>query len=140
MKPNLCVVAFALVVSACASSESKRPPTAHPEATQAPEGAIRSQTPGKPTLLALEKEALRTVLDAIQSADAKRIAGAYAEDAQVVVAGAPDRAGRQAIARGYQEWFDGFPAMKFGFSRMFAKGDVVVAEWAWSGTLSLIHI
>jgi predicted ester cyclase len=70
----------------------------------------------------------------VAARDAKRIGDAYAADAVVEIYGDRTLTGRDAIVAEYQRWLDGMKDLKFQVGRVFQNGDVVVAEWAFSGT------
>lgn len=86
------------------------------------------------SLRELREPALRALAERIRERDATQLAARYREDATLSVPGLAEVRGRDAIARYYGDWLGAFADIAFGFRRVFAKGDVVVAEWAWSGT------
>jgi steroid delta-isomerase-like uncharacterized protein/uncharacterized protein (TIGR02246 family) len=90
----------------------------------------------KPTMAEMQQASLKSALEALNAHDAKKFASAYAEDAVVEVAGLHQLEGRAAVEKNMQEWFDTFSKIKLGFSRVFMKGDVLVAEWVINGTHS----
>jgi predicted ester cyclase len=88
----------------------------------------------KPTLEDMEVATSKALTDAVAARDAKRIGDAYAADAVVEIYGDRTLTGRDAIVAEYQRWLDGMKDLKFQVGRVFQNGDVVVAEWAFSGT------
>ncbi len=85
---------------------------------------------------ALQEEAATVLNDALNAHDAKKAASVYAEDAIIRVSGMTDDTGRDAIAAGIQKLFDAFSNFKFGATRVWSKGAVVVREWVGTGTHS----
>ena len=133
-----------LMLAACGGEEAKPPVTpttgasATPpppvDTTPAPTATATTPAPAKASLMDLQKQSMQTIAESMNAGDSKKFAGAYAEDAVVLVAGMPELKGREAIAKDAQMFFDGFPTRKFAWNRVWVKGDVVVTEWAWTGT------
>lgn len=116
---------------------SVAPPKPQPPAPTPTEVAPTPTAKPQPTLAELEQKTLKAVFEAMNAHEAKKLAGAYTENAVVNVMGTPAEAkGRDAIAATYQRLFDAFSSFKAAPSRMFVKGDVVAVEWAWNGTHS----
>ncbi len=88
----------------------------------------------KPPLAELQKQALMTALDGLNSHDPKKFASVYADDAVISVAGLNEVNGRAAIEQNMTEWFEVFSKAKLGFSRVWVKGDAMVIEWVINGT------
>jgi steroid delta-isomerase-like uncharacterized protein len=128
------------MLSACGGEEKPPQTPATPAATTpAPTAAPTAEAPKeepkpKETLAQLEEKTGRGIVDAMNAHDAKKLAGFYTESAVVKVAGMPDSTGRDAIAANMQKVFDAFPDFKTNAARVWAKGDVVVVEWAFNGT------
>ena len=137
-------VAIGLVVGACGGGEEPKVPevapppvAATPPTTPAPTAEAPKEEPKpQPTMAELQQKAMKGYLDAMNAHDAKKIASFYTEDAVVQVAGAPEAKGREQIAANYQKMFDAFSNMKTAANRVWMKGDVVVLEWAFTGTHS----
>ena len=71
---------------------------------------------------------------AMNAHDAKRYSELFAPDATLDEYGLGEARGRDAVARGIQGAFDGFPDYKIGVSKIFVKDDVLVQEWVITGT------
>jgi steroid delta-isomerase-like uncharacterized protein len=141
------VVHFAVSVSlpvlfaACGGNEAPPPVTAPPPVDTtptppppAPTETAKAPEPPKPSLAELQKTALVSAAMALNGHDAKGVAGAYADDALISVAGLNDLAGKAQIQSNMQEWFDTFSKVKVGWSRVWTKGDTMVLEWVLNGT------
>jgi steroid delta-isomerase-like uncharacterized protein len=106
------------------------PPPPPPVAAEAPK-------PARPSQAEVAKKTLQSIVEAQNARDAAKIASVYAEDAVLVVPGpvpsvAPQRVtltGREAIQKSYAELYAGVSNLRFGFSRVWQKDDVVVSEW-----------
>lgn len=137
---------LAFLVAACGGGEEAKAPSpvgSAPPAPTAPPPPVPTEvapTPTAkpaPTLSELEQKTLKAVFEALNAHEAKKLAALYTEGAVVNVMGTPAEAkGRDAIAQTYQRLFDAFSSFKAAPSRFFVKGDVVVVEWAWTGTHS----
>ena len=132
-------LAAALVLVACGGEEVK--PAQTPVATTAPppatvEPVVEAPKAPAPSLAELQKKTSEGLGLAINAHDAKKIASFYTETAVVKSAGMPDITGRDAIAADWQKRFEMMPTAKSMASRLFVKGDVVVAEWSLAGTHS----
>jgi steroid delta-isomerase-like uncharacterized protein len=110
------------------------PPPTTASVAPTPPVETAKPAPAKPPLAEMIQANLKTALEALNAHDAKKFASAYAEDAKVEVAGLHEISGREGVQKNMQEWFDTFSNIKLGFSRIFMKGDVLVAEWALNGT------
>lgn len=112
----------------------KPPPAPAPVAT---ETAPPTPAKAEPTLGELQQKTLKSMFEALNQHEAKKLASSFTETAVVNVMGTPAEVkGREAIAATYQRLFDAFSSFKAAPARLFAKGDVVVVEWAWTGTHS----
>lgn len=135
-----------------ASSGAVVPPAPTPVAPPAPTAppapvATEAPKPAAPSLADLGAKTLSTIVDGQTSRDAKKVATAYADDAEITMPGpvpavAPQRVtitGKDAIQKAYEELYAGISNHKFGFSRVWVKNDVMVSEWIstfkHSGTL-----
>lgn len=124
------------------------PPTSPsaPAATPPPATA-EAPKPAAPSAAELAQKTLATIVEGQTAHDAKKVASVYAEDAEIVIPGpvpavAPQRVtlnGRDAIQKSYEEFYGAITNPRFGFSRVWSKGDVLVTEWVYtfkhSGTL-----
>ena len=138
---SISFLALGLVLVGCGGEEAK--PAQTPTTPVATETApvvtaepVKEAPPPQPTLAELEKKTSEGIGMALNAHDAKKVASFYTENAVLKMAGAPDAMGREAIAAEWQRRFDAAPNGKSMASRVFVKGDVVVVEWAWTGTHS----
>lgn len=137
-------VSFALAVGvvlvACGGAEEK-------QALKTPDIVATTPSPSSTTELSKEdpkpteslaertQKALKGHTEATNARDAGKLAGYYAEDAVLKIAGAPsDINGRDAIAKSFQKLFDAFSDYKTAPSRVWLKDDVAIVEWAFNGT------
>lgn len=74
--------------------------------------------------------------DALRARDAQKAASFFADDASVTAYGGWEAHGRDEIAKRLQELFAAFGDAKTVVLRTWTKGDVVVEESAWSGTMT----
>ena len=119
------------------------PPPSRPVLVEAPRApAVVVALPpavvaAKPAAMAdRQDDAARVLREALNAHDARKLASAYSENAVITSPGMPDAAGRAAIAAGAQNLFDAFSNFKYGVTRAWTKGDVVVSEWVGTGTHS----
>ncbi len=143
MKKSAVLVLSLFALAGCGGGEEAKPPQVAaapkppPPAPAPTEVAPAPAAKPQPTLAELEQKTLKNVFEALNAHEAKKLAASYTENAVVNVMGTPSEAkGRDAIAATYQRLFDAFSSFKAAPSRMFVKGDVVVVEWAWTGTHS----
>jgi steroid delta-isomerase-like uncharacterized protein len=138
-------VSFALAVGfmlcACGGGEEPKVPEMEPTpvATTPPPPDTAEAPPQEPkaTMAELQQKAVTGMFEALNAHDSKKLAGFYAENAVVNVAGTPGEAtGRDAIAVENQKIFDAFSNAKYAPARVWMKDDVVVTEWAFNGTHS----
>jgi predicted ester cyclase/ketosteroid isomerase-like protein len=144
MRPTLPLAATFLLV-ACAADRAAPILPPPPPQLPAPTVASGSDEPAagddavdtpKPSLADLEVAAAKSLTDAVAARDAKRIGDVYTADAVVTIVGDHTLTGRDAIVAEYERWLDGMRDLKFQIGRVFQNGNVVVAEWAFSGTHS----
>ncbi len=136
-------LAIGFVLVACGGGgEEAQPPKAPEPVATAPAPTVSAtaeapkEEPKKESPAELQAKTLKAYGEALNAHDAKKLAGLYADNAVVKVAGAPDSTGRDAIAASYQKLFDAFSNYKSAPSRIFTKNDVAVVEWAFNGTHS----
>ncbi len=82
----------------------------------------------------LQAASLKGAADALNAHDAQKYAALFTADGVQRSPGQPDATGKDAIASRIQQFFTAFPDLKFAISRVWMKGNVVVAEWGWTGT------
>jgi steroid delta-isomerase-like uncharacterized protein len=138
---GLAVTVLAVVLAACGGEEAKPQPVVPtpPVATTPPPvvEAPKDEPKPAPTMAELQKQTGMGIGQAINAHDAKKVASFYTENAVIKMAGAPaDITGREAIAAMWQKNFDAVSNAKSMASKIYAKGDVVVVEFAWAGTHS----
>jgi steroid delta-isomerase-like uncharacterized protein len=145
-KRALSAVAVAVLFSACGGEEATTPPPAAPTATVAapPPAATPTEAktaeappPPKPTLAEMQKKAITDDVAAWNAHDVKKLTALYSDDAVMAspgMNGMEETKGKAEIEKMFSGLVTGFPDMKLGYSRVFSRGDVVVAEWAASGT------
>lgn len=144
-KRVLSALAVAVLFSACAGEEATTPPPVAPsppvaEAPPPPAPTTTAEAPPpapKPTLAELQKTSITANVAAWNAHDAKKLADLYADDAVLAspgMNGMEETKGRADIEKMYASLAAGFPDMKLGYSRVFQRGDVLVAEWVASGT------
>ncbi len=131
-------VGFALI--ACGGDEKQPPQTPAsttppaPTPTQTAEAPKKEDPKPQPTMAELQMKAGKTIAEAMNAHDAKKLASVYTDTAVMKVAGAPqDAVGKEQIQASYQKLFDAFSNYKTAASRVFMKGDVVIVEWAFNG-------
>jgi steroid delta-isomerase-like uncharacterized protein len=144
-KRALSVVAVSLLFVACGGEESTSPPPAAPTATVAttpppaptPTTTAEAPPPPKPTLAELQKKSIAADIAAWGARDPKKLADQYSDDAVMAspgMNGMEEVKGKGEIEKMFTGLVTAFPDMKFGMSRVFQRGDVVIAEWGASGT------
>ncbi len=137
----------ATLMSACGGEESTAPPATAPTATAAPAptptptptttASAEPPAPPKPTLAELQKKSITDSIAGWNAHDAKKLAADYADDAVMASPGAEgmkETKGKADIEKMFAHLLTAFPDMKFGVSRVFQRGDVLIAEWVCSGT------
>ena len=144
-KRALSAVAVAILFSACGGEEATTPPPVAPTATVAatpppaptPSATVEAPPAPKPTLAEMQKKSVANDIAAWAAHDTKKLADAYADDAVMAspgMNGMEEVKGKAAIEKMFVQLNAGFPDMKFGVSRVFQRGDVLIQEWTASGT------
>ena len=128
---------------ACGGETASVPPAAGPEpATPAASAApppveTPPATAAKPALADLEKKAITDWYAAFNAHDTKKLMPLYSADA---VAASPgpggwhETKGGEAISSGFAPLFASMPDLKAAPVRILQKSDLVVVEWAATGT------
>jgi steroid delta-isomerase-like uncharacterized protein len=145
-KQVLGALVVAMMAAACGGEESKPPavsPTtsasAAPTTAPTPTTTASAEPPKapKPSLAELQKKAITDDVAAWNAHDSKKLAALYADDAVMAspgVEGLKETKGRAEIEKMFTQLLTAFPDMKFGYSRVFQRGDTLIAEWVCSGT------
>jgi steroid delta-isomerase-like uncharacterized protein len=141
MTKTICGAALvAVLISACGGESEAIPPPQTPPpppppvAAPPPEPAPPPPEPPKPSLLELEKQAVKNNLAALNAHEAAKFAEGFAPDGVSITYGVGENKGREAIASDIQKYFDAFPDFKIATSNVYAKGEIVVIEWVVNGT------
>ncbi len=111
------------------------PPVATASATPPPADTTPPPPP-KPTLAELIPQALKGIEEAFNAHDGKVIASYFTEDAVTEVYGEPSAHGRDDLTKAMDGLFATFGDSKSVPARVWIKGNVVVAETVWSGTMT----
>jgi ketosteroid isomerase-like protein len=139
------VVVSILGLSACGGEEPapQAPPPAPPPAATTSATAATTVEPApapapatKPTQAELIVQSLKGIGEAFEAHDAKKLASYYAEDCVVLGFGEPDAHGRVDVEKALQGLFDTFGDAKSAPTRVWMKGNVVITEIAWAGTMT----
>jgi ketosteroid isomerase-like protein len=131
---------FAL--AACAGEEpppQPPPPPPPPPAVasvQAPPVETAPPPPPKPSLAELIPQTLKGINDAFNAHDAKKMASFYTDDCVATAYGEPEAHGRADVAKGMDALFATFSDARSVDTRAWAKGNVVISELAWTGTMT----
>jgi steroid delta-isomerase-like uncharacterized protein len=147
MARRLFAAMMCTLLSACAEENAATPPpaTAASPATPPPTAPVAATPPtaapeaSKTSLADLEKKALADWYSAFNAHDAKKLASFYAADAlsaRTGPGGWETKEGPAGIEKGYGPVFAAFPDLKAAPVRVLQKNDLLVVEWAASGTNS----
>ncbi|MBK8254253.1 MAG: ester cyclase [Polyangiaceae bacterium] len=115
-------------------SASAPAPTAEPTTS-----AATPLPPSRPPLVELQKNALKNMILAFNSRDAKKVAALYSAD---VISGSAgpmgweEEKGNTAIEVGHTKLFAAFPDMTWASPRAYVSGNVVIQEWISNATHS----
>jgi ketosteroid isomerase-like protein len=111
------------------------PPVATASAPPAPADTAPAPPP-KPTLAELIPQALKGIGEAFNAHDGKAIASYFTEDAVTDAYGEPTAHGRDELVRAMEGLFSTFGDSRSVPTRVWIKGNVVVAETVWTGTMT----
>jgi steroid delta-isomerase-like uncharacterized protein len=131
------VVLCSIVIAGCEDEKKAAPPAPSASAATTAASAMPSASaPAAPKLTMAEMQAasIKAIAESINKHDAKLFAMQYAPDTTVKIPGLPDIKGRDALEKMTKDDFAGVPDAKIAFGRVFAKGNVQVAEWTYIGT------
>jgi predicted ester cyclase len=139
-------IRFALVTSlalaACGGEEPAPQPPPPPPPAPPPTASVATPPPAdttpppppKPTLAELIPQTLKTLGDAMNAHDAQKVAGTMTDD--VTITGYGEGHSKSQYVTGLGGMFGVFSDMKSAPTRVFIKGNVVVAEVVWAGTMT----
>ncbi|MGH7271320.1 MAG: ester cyclase, partial [Polyangiaceae bacterium] len=134
------ITAMACTIAGCgAEPPAPQPPPPPPVPAASVAVAPTASTPPpapKPSLDELIPQTLKGIGAAFNAHDAKKVASYYTEDAVVSAYGSPDSHGRDDLAAAMDSIFKSFSDAKSAPLRAWAKGNVVVAETVWVGTMT----
>ncbi len=130
-----------MALAGCGGQEpAPQPPPPPPPPPAATASAAPIDTtpppPPKPSLSELIPETLKGISEAFNAHDAKKMASFYADDCVATAYGEPEAHGRDDIAKGMDALFSTFGDAKSAVTRTWAKGNVVVSEMVWTGTMT----
>jgi ketosteroid isomerase-like protein len=111
------------------------PPVATASAPPAPADTTPPPPP-KPTLAELIPQALKGIAEAFNAHDGKVIASYFTEDAVTDAYGEPTAHGRDELTKVMEGLFATFGDSRSVPTRVWIKGNVVVAETVWTGTMT----
>jgi ketosteroid isomerase-like protein len=112
------------------------PVAAAATASAAPPADTAPAPPPKPTLAELLPQALKGIAGAFNAHDGKGIASYFTEDAVTAAYGEPSAHGRDELTRAMDGLFATFADSKSVPTRVWIKGNVVVVETVWTGTMT----
>jgi ketosteroid isomerase-like protein len=124
---------------ACGGEQpAPQPPPAPPPppVASAPPPDTTPPPPPKPSLAELVPQTLQGMRDAFNAHDAKKVASFCEEGCVVTSYGQPEARGRDDVAKGLQQLFDTFADARSAPLRAWSKGNVVISENAWAGTMT----
>lgn len=114
------------------ASETPPPPPPPASTTEAP-----PPPPAKPALADLIPATMKSFGEAMNGRDAAKVASLFATDATWTSYGAGGEVkGREAIQKDVQMWLDMSSDLKGAPKRIFMKGNVVVDEMVFAGTMT----
>ena len=135
---------FAPALAACGGEtpppEAPPPPPPPPvdttAATPPPADTTPPPPPPKPALADVIPQTLKGIGDAFNAHDAQKMAGFYTDDAAVYDYGSGETHSRGDMSTGLAMLFTAFPDAKSAANRVWIKGNVVVSELTWTGTMT----
>ncbi|HEY5242780.1 MAG TPA: ester cyclase, partial [Polyangiaceae bacterium] len=146
MRSNLLAVLLvttSLALAACAGEEPPpQPPTAPPPppvatvSTAAPADTTPPPPPAKPPLPELMTASMKSMHEGFNAHDAAKMATALSDDVAVYDYGSGEEHGKAEFQTGMTQLFNWFSDAKFATNRVWIKGNVVIAEMTWAGTMT----
>jgi predicted ester cyclase len=129
-----------LVLSACGGSEPAPqpppppPPPVEPVATVAP--VPPSPPPPKPTLSELIGASMKTMHEAFNAHDAGKMASVVTDDVTDYDYGSGEIHSKGEFQASMAQLFAAFGDVKYATNRVWKKGNVVITEITWAGTMT----
>jgi predicted ester cyclase len=135
---RICLALALVALTTAVACGGEEPPPAAPKPLPPPPAATPEPPPPpppapKPSMAELQKEAIGEALKGLNGQDPRKFAQVYADDGVISVAGLQDINGRAAVEQNMTEWFETFKDVKLGFSRVWAKNEMLVLEWVING-------
>jgi predicted ester cyclase len=146
MRSNLLAVLLAttsLALSACAGEEPPPqppppppPPPVDTVATAAPVDTTPPPPPPKPAVSELIVESMHTLHEGFNKHDPAKMASAVTDDVVELDYGAGEGHSKAEFQNGMGTLFTAFPDAKTVTNRIWKKGNVVITELTWTGTMT----
>ena len=143
MRSNLLatlLMTTSLVLSACAGAEPAPqpppPPPPPPVDTVATAVPVEPPPPPKPTLSELIATSMKTMHEAFNAHDAAKMASVVVDDVADYDYGSGEIHSKSEFQAGMAQLFAAFGDMKYATNRVWKKGNVVITELTWTGTMT----
>ncbi len=146
MRSNLLAVLLtttSLALSACAGEEpppqpppAPAPPPIATVSTAAPADPTPPPPPAKPPLPELMTASMKAMHEGFNAHDAAKMATALSDDVAVYDYGSGEEHGKAEFQTGMSQLFTWFSDAKYATNRVWIKGNVVIAEMTWAGTMT----
>ena len=143
MRSNLLAALLAttsLVLSACAGEEPPPqpppPPPPPPVETVATAPVEPPPPPAKPALSELIHDTMKTMHEAFDAHDAAKMASVMTDNIADYDYGSGEIHSRAEFQSSMAQLFGAFGDIKFATTRIWKKGNVVIAEISWTGTMT----
>jgi predicted ester cyclase len=137
------VTATSLVLSACGGEAPPPqppppppPPPADTVTTAAPVDTTPPPPPAKPALSELIHESLKTMHEAFNAHDAAKMASVVTDDVADFDYGSGEIHSKGEFQAGMAQLFSAFGDVKYATNRLWKKGNVVITEITWAGTMT----
>ncbi len=112
------------------------PVASTPPAPAPPPEPPSDAPPPKPSLQLQMQDAIKALADAFDAHDPQKVAALYEDGASATAYGTWEAHGRVELAAKLHEFFVAFADAKSVTMRAWTKGNVVVQETAWAGTMT----